>query len=77
MSPADKGLRLRCFGIHSGVGNEAGPEVFGPAHDTRQRTGLFIALLLLVEPLFRAGEVFRPFAQVEISTPRLGIGGLP
>ena len=61
------GLRLGGFGIRSGVGNETGPVVPAPLSRVRNGGYLLIALLLLVEPVLRAGEVFRPFPQVEIS----------
>jgi hypothetical protein len=38
---------------------------------------LLIGLVFLVEPILRSGQILGPIAQVDISPPRLRIGGLP
>jgi hypothetical protein len=47
---------------------DAGPIVFGPAYRIRTASALLIALLL-VEPVFGTGEVFRPVILVELTPP--------
>ena len=48
-----------------------------PLQSVRASTVLLIALLFLVEPVLRTGEILRPFAQVEIPPPRFAVGRAP
>src|SRR4051794_4660978 len=77
MSWADKRLHRRLFGYADMPQKEGAGAISGPRLRPVAVALPVIALLLLVEPVLRAGEIFRPFSEVEIPTPRLGIGGLP